>query len=204
MREALAANANPVVQGRIVASRILPARSKVLQPAAATTSAEGKAVAGSGATVLSAAQLVTSVEAELKNWSKYLFKPFHTGHGGPTADRKVSTSFVVSTADFDTAYAQLQSGDYETADGKKIQGFHKGQSGSGGSAIWDIILAEDVNCASRNKMVYHIAIQAAAATAAAAKVAAPAAAVTAGSAAAVTTGSAAATTTTAAAATSTS
>jgi hypothetical protein len=168
VREALAAAANPVVQGRILVSRILPHSSKVLQPAAALVApVESKSGAGSGPQVLSAAELVTSVEAELSRWLKCAyFKPFHTGHGGPTADRKASTSFVVSRASFDAAYTQLKKGDYKTGDGNKIQGFHTGQSGSGGPVIWDIILAEDINCASRNKMVYHIALQAASSAAA--------------------------------------
>jgi hypothetical protein len=178
VREALAAAGRPgrsippVAQGRVLAPRLLPLRSKVLQPASSSSSSsapppppvkESKDVVVKVVEpkVLTAAELVASVEAEVNRWSdSYSFKmPFNTGHGGPTGDGTTDKRFAVSKADFDAACVTLKAGAYDSPNGKKLVGFGKNQSASGGATVWDIILDEDINGASRNKMNYHILIK---------------------------------------------
>ena len=118
------------------------------------SAAAGDAKAAEAKTVtLDAAGLLGSFNEQYQLWRSnysHVFR-FNTSHKG-TRD---SASIQVSSADFDSAVAQIKTAEYKTPQGEVCH-LHTARSGSmGAQGVWDIIINASVNLTGRG-MNYHI------------------------------------------------
>ena len=123
-------------------------------------------------TMLTADQMVSSLEKEIANWSSNYsnkFK-FNTGHGGPAAGGKTRMDVGITTGDFATALAAVEKNvsdakakaSYVSPGGKQLLVLSHNQSYSGGANVKDLVLSEEGKSSNDfgiKSINYHIMIK---------------------------------------------